>query len=100
MHKAKITSKGQITLPAALRKELGVETGDSVMFVPEKNGEFRVRRAPRSILELAGCLPYSGPPVPVEEMKNRIGEYLAAQDEKSMSPAARRRARRTRKKAA
>jgi antitoxin PrlF len=48
MYKAKITSKGQITLPAALRKELGVKTGDSVMFVPEKNGAFRVRRAPYS----------------------------------------------------
>jgi AbrB family looped-hinge helix DNA binding protein len=100
MYKAKITSKGQITLPVELRKALSVETGDSVMFVPEKNGEFRIRRAPRSILELEGCVPYSGPPVPVEEMKSAIGAYLAAQDERTMSPAARRRARRLRKKAA
>ena len=100
MNKARITSKGQITLPAAVRKALGVETGDSVMFVPEKNGEFRVQRAPRSILELEGCVPYSGPPVPLGEWDRIIGEAVATEYEKSMSPAARRRLRRLRKKAA
>ena len=29
---AKITSKGQITLPKEVRRELGVDTGDSVVF--------------------------------------------------------------------
>lgn len=100
MYKAKITSKGQITLPADMRKKLGVEPGDSIAFLPGENGEFYVRRTIRSILELAGRVPYSGPPVPVEEMKSAIGEYLSAQDEKTMSPAGRRRARRYRKQAA
>jgi antitoxin PrlF len=30
--RAKVTSKGQITLPIALRKRLGVKPGDSVLF--------------------------------------------------------------------
>lgn len=32
MLRARLTSKGQITIPVALRKRLGVATGDSILF--------------------------------------------------------------------
>ena len=32
MHVAKVTSKGQATIPSKVRKALGVEAGDSVLF--------------------------------------------------------------------
>lgn len=99
MYKAKITSKGQITLPAEVREALGVKPGDSVAFLLGDKGEFRVRRS-GSILDLAGCVPYSGPPISVEEMKQSIAEHVAALDEATMSPAGRRRLRRSRKRAA
>lgn len=35
MELAKITSKGQITIPVAIRKLLGVKDGDKVLFVQE-----------------------------------------------------------------
>lgn len=35
MELAKVTSKGQITIPAAIRKRLGVKDGDKVLFVEE-----------------------------------------------------------------
>ena len=35
MELAKITSKGQITIPAAIRKLLGVKDGDKVLFVQD-----------------------------------------------------------------
>ena len=35
MELAKITSKGQITIPVAIRKHLGVKEGDKVMFIQE-----------------------------------------------------------------
>lgn len=35
MELAKVTSKGQITIPAAIRKLLGVKDGDKVLFVQE-----------------------------------------------------------------
>ena len=38
MELAKITSKGQITIPAAIRQKLGVKDGDKVLFV-EDNGK-------------------------------------------------------------
>jgi antitoxin PrlF len=52
---ATVTSKGQITLPAALRRELGIQTGDRVRF--ERSGERVVMRPlPRGdLMALAGA---------------------------------------------
>ena len=36
MELAKITSKGQITIPKEIRKKLGVKDGDKVLFVEEE----------------------------------------------------------------
>lgn len=35
MELAKVTSKGQITIPAAIRRQLGIKEGDKVLFVQE-----------------------------------------------------------------
>ena len=40
-----ITSKGQVTVPIAIRKKLGLHKGDQVEFVQQKQGMF-VRRKP------------------------------------------------------
>ena len=37
-----ISSKGQVTLPAAVRKHLGVEVNGKVAFVIERTGDVRV----------------------------------------------------------
>lgn len=42
---ATITSKGQITLPKAIRQALGVGAGDKVAFELRENGEVLVDRA-------------------------------------------------------
>lgn len=39
MEIAKITSKGQLTLPISIRRQMGLDYGDKVAFV-EKDGEF------------------------------------------------------------
>ncbi|MBN2285973.1 MAG: AbrB/MazE/SpoVT family DNA-binding domain-containing protein, partial [Tissierellales bacterium] len=44
MYSAKITSKGQITVPKKVRDRLGVSEGDAVYFV-EVDGEFRMKKA-------------------------------------------------------
>ena len=38
MELAKVTSKGQITIPIDIRKKLGVKEGDKILFV-EKRGQ-------------------------------------------------------------
>ena len=44
MSEAKITSKGQITIPKAVRDQLGLRTGDRVEFV-KANGGFRIEKS-------------------------------------------------------
>jgi AbrB family looped-hinge helix DNA binding protein len=45
MAKAKMTSKGQITLPKEIRDQLGLELGDEVEFYME-DGEYHMRKVP------------------------------------------------------
>lgn len=44
MELAKITARGQITIPAEIRKKLGVKDGDKVVFL-EENGRIIVANA-------------------------------------------------------
>ena len=44
MELAKVTSRGQITLPLAIRRKLDVEEGDKVVFY-EENGRIVVENA-------------------------------------------------------
>jgi antitoxin PrlF len=41
---AKITSKGQITLPKAVRDHFGLQPGQEVEFVEDDTGAIRIRR--------------------------------------------------------
>ncbi len=43
-HPAKITSKGQLTLPVEIREQMGVGPGDHVEFYVGLRGEIRVRK--------------------------------------------------------
>lgn len=52
---AKLTSKGQITIPKAVRETLGLETGDQVLFRLE-GGRAMLARTP-DFLDLAGSVP-------------------------------------------
>lgn len=50
---ATLTSKGQLTVPKAVRDALGLVTGDRVQFV-EQDGGFRLIAATRDVRELKG----------------------------------------------
>lgn len=41
MELARVTSKGQITIPIAIRKRLGVKEGDKLLFI-EHNGKIEI----------------------------------------------------------
>ena len=44
MELAKLTTKGQITIPAEIRKRLNVQAGDKVVFL-EENGRIFIENA-------------------------------------------------------
>ncbi len=53
---AKITSKGQITLPSRVRERLNVGPGDSVMFIEGKDGKILVRSKSGTLGDMRGML--------------------------------------------
>ena len=58
--RAKITSKGQMTLPAKLRRALGVTAGDSVDLTMSKGGEVKMRKVSQSFEALRGIVRIDG----------------------------------------
>lgn len=53
---AKITSKGQITLPARVRQRLKVGPGDKVVFVERIDGEVTMHRRSGTLADMKGML--------------------------------------------
>jgi AbrB family looped-hinge helix DNA binding protein len=58
MEIAKITDKGQITIPNFIRKDLGLKMGDKVVFIKTKNG-YLMADPTQSRLELL-CKEFKG----------------------------------------
>jgi antitoxin PrlF len=56
MAEATMTSKGQVTIPAEIRKSLGLAAGERVVFTQLHDGTAVMRAKTRSILELKGAL--------------------------------------------
>lgn len=87
MYKAKLTSKGQITIPVEVRKAMGIKPGGRVAFFEGENGEFVLRRM-RSIMELEGVLAGLIPPMTVKEMDKAIGKTVTESYRRSVGESA------------
>jgi len=73
MPTAKITSKGQITLPKEIRDHLKVESGDNVIFFLNNRGEVVVDGVGGDVRDLKGFLKRPGQRrLSVEEMDAAI----------------------------
>lgn len=69
MPSATLTSKGQLTLPKAIRDLLRLGTGDRVDFVVKDDGTVVLRPATIDVKELKGLLHRKGmKPLSVDEM--------------------------------
>ena len=93
MATAAVTSKGQITIPAEVREDLGLKAGDRVSFIKGENGEYILKPKTgsiidektiwkerfRSIMDLEGCVHWTGKPVTIEEMNETIAKGWAGQ---------------------
>lgn len=69
---ARLTSKGQVTLPKAVREALGLEAGDQVVFRVEGRRAVLARTA--DLLDLAGAVnvPASKRGTPWEEVRRQV----------------------------
>jgi len=78
MSSATLTSKGQITIPAAVREALGVTTGDRVEFVEVAPGRYEFVAATRSVTALKGMFGKPRRTVSINEMNAVIARRGAA----------------------
>jgi len=68
---ATVTSKGQITIPAEVRKLMGLEPGTQVVFTQLDNGTTVMRAKTRSLADIKGLLKQhkgKGRKVSIEDM--------------------------------
>jgi AbrB family looped-hinge helix DNA binding protein len=75
-HAAKVTSKGQITLPVAVREAFGIRPGDQIVFFKNLNDQptFTVRRMSRE--PIRPILQWTGPPRTDAELDEGIGRAV------------------------
>lgn len=67
-----LTSKGQLTLPKAIRDRLNLHEGDRVEFRVTATGEILVEAATVDLRDLRGSLRREGPAVSIEEMEEAV----------------------------
>lgn len=77
MTTATLTSKGQVTIPAAVRDGLGVGTGDLLEFVEIVPGRYEVIAATLPVTALKGMVPKPRRPVSIEAMEVAVGKRAA-----------------------
>lgn len=69
---AKLTSKGQLTVPKAVRNALGVDAGDVVEFVTNSDGQITIQAKSVPLSQLRGALPKPQEPIGLEQMDAAI----------------------------
>lgn len=77
MQVAKITSKGQVTIPKTVRDALHLHTGDKLEFIITKSRDALIRPVTKKVDEVYGRLQKPGrKPVSVEEMDMAVKHLL------------------------
>lgn len=80
-----VTRKGQITVPAEIRKALGLRIGDRVAVSLDEDGQLHANVRPvASVADSTfGSIHSAKPPVDEEEVREAFAEHAAARDERT-----------------
>ncbi len=75
---AKVSKKGRITIPKAIRKQLDIDDHSAVLFIVEDN-EVKLKVVPAATAEsLAGSLKeYAAQYTPLDEIRKKIQKDIA-----------------------
>lgn len=84
MVRAKLTSKGQITLPVGLRRHFGLKPGDEIAFRVDGSGARIMPLRKRRPSELRGILPARRSYPGKEVLRREIGLMLGAELERKI----------------
>lgn len=77
MSESTISSKGQVTIPKAIRLRMHLKTGDRLRFVVEADGSVRLAAATRDVATLRDILPRPKRRATVDEMQSAIRRRAA-----------------------
>jgi AbrB family looped-hinge helix DNA binding protein len=81
-----VSDKGQITLPQALRKQLGIEPGSLLAIDPVGAGTVQLRVLTRGPQGLSGLLYRPGQPtVAIEAMEVAVAQAVTERDARTKS---------------
>jgi AbrB family looped-hinge helix DNA binding protein len=75
-----LTSKGQVTIPAEIRQQLHLVTGDKLDFSIQDQEKIVVLPRKRTLSDLYGIVSSPSGPLSIEEIDEAIGQALAADD--------------------
>ena len=75
MPTAVVTTKGQITIPKAVRHGLGLEAGDRIEFVELEKGVYAVVAVTRDVRDLKGIVPKPAKRVSVVDMNRAVRRH-------------------------
>jgi AbrB family looped-hinge helix DNA binding protein len=82
--RSRLTSKEQLSLPVAIRRLLGVEAGDELVWMRDQDGRILVEPARRfALTEIRAAVDALGPrrgkkPVSRREMRHGIAKHMRA----------------------
>jgi AbrB family looped-hinge helix DNA binding protein len=74
MQTAKITSKGQVTLPKTIREHLKLNKGDRIEFLLDANGKVTLLPVTSDVKQLKGIVPKPKKAITINEMNRAILE--------------------------
>lgn len=81
---AKMTSKGQVTVPVEIRNAFNIKPGDKLLFCTDERRTLRVIVKNRTLASMAGFL--GTPPVnsalSIEDLDDALGEALGRDDKR------------------
>ena len=75
-----MTRKGQVTVPAEIRRQLGLKRGDRLAFVLDK-GEVRLTRTGSVVERTAGAFRVRRPALTAEELRDAAERAMAEEAE-------------------
>lgn len=85
MYRAKITSKGQITIPVEVRKAMGIKPGEKMIFSEGADHTEYILRRVGTMMDMAGSLSGLTAPKSDAEMNRLLAAYAAELDDTTKS---------------
>lgn len=77
MLRARLTSKGQVTIPVEVRRRLDLQAGDELIFEPDAQGIRLLALKRKRLSEFYAMLPVSRPYPGKERVREEVSDKLA-----------------------